>query len=93
LTIETDNSTKEKIIKGIDDAVYGLMMMMDGVTGSLRNKEYAVTIESIITLVRNRETIQEINTFHGDGMCMGLHMWKDDDFGEEDICPFRIFID
>ena len=43
MTIETDNSTKEKIIKGIDDAVYGLMMMMDGVTGSLRNKEYAVS--------------------------------------------------
>ena len=25
--------------------------------------------------------IQEINTFDGDGMCMGFHGWKENDFG------------
>lgn len=81
----TDDNTKELIIKGIDDAIYGLMMIMDGVTGCLKNDQYAVSIENIIKLERNGETIQEINTFHGDGMCMGFHGWKENDFG--DIYP------
>lgn len=59
---DTDDKTKEKVIKGIDDAVYGLMMIMDGVTGSLRNDEYSVTIENVIKLEKNGETMQEINT-------------------------------
>ena len=83
----TDDNTKELIIKGIDDAIYGLMMIMDGVTGCLKNDQYAVSIENIIKLERNGETIQEINTFHGDGMCMGFHGWKENDFG--DICPVQ----
>src|SRR5215469_14060694 len=71
-----DDRTKEKIITGIDDAVYGLMMILDGVTGRLGNDEYAVTMETIIKLERKGETIQRINTLHGDGMCMGFHGWK-----------------
>lgn len=78
----TDEVTKELIIKGIDDAVYGLMTIMDGVTGGLQNDQYAVSLETTIKLKRNGETIQEINTFDGDGMCMGFHMWKENDFGD-----------
>ena len=87
ISSDTDDKTKEKIIKGIDDAVYGLMMIMDGVTGSLKNDEYSVTIENVITLERNGEKIQEINTFNGDGMCMGYHGWRENDFGENGIYP------
>lgn len=75
------DTTKELIVKGIDDSIYGLMMIMDGVSGRLQNDQYAVSIESIIKLKRNGETIQEINTFDGDGMCMGFHRWKENDFG------------
>ncbi len=64
------------IINGINDAVYGLMMVMDGVTGRLSNSEYAVTIKSIIQLEKNGETIQEIDTFKGDGMCMVFTLGK-----------------
>lgn len=71
----------------MDDAIYGLMMIMDGVTGCLKNDQYAVSIENIIKLERNGEAIQEINTFHGDGMCMGFHGWKENDFG--DIYPVQ----
>ena len=78
----TDEKTKELIVKGIDDAVYGLMMIMDGVTGRLQNDRYAVFIERIIKLQRDGEVIQEINTFNGDGMCMGFHGWKENDFGD-----------
>lgn len=83
----TDDNTKDMIIKGIDDAIYGLMMIMDGVTGCLKNDQYAVSIENIIKLERNGVTIQEIRTFHGDGMCMGFHGWKENDFG--DIYPVQ----
>jgi hypothetical protein len=78
----TDDNIKELIVKGIDDAVYGLMMIMDGVTGQLENDQYAVSIESIIKLKSQGDTIQEINTLDGDGMCMGFHGWKENDFGD-----------
>ena len=77
--------TRELIIKGIDDAIYGLMMIMDGVTGTLQNDEYSVRIESKILLERDGEIVQEINTLTGDGMCMAFHGWKKGDFGEDDI--------
>ena len=80
---DTDEKTREKIIGGIDDAIYGLMMIMDGVVGVLQNEEYTVSIENNILLEKNREVIQKINIFHGDGMCMGFHGWIEGDFGDD----------
>jgi hypothetical protein len=80
-----DDDIRQKIITGIDDAIYGLMMMMDGVTGTLANEEYLVRIESKILLEKNDEIVQEINTLEGDGMCMGFHGWKEGDFGKTPI--------
>lgn len=85
IAIDTDESTKEKVIKGIDDAIYGLMMIMDGVAGTLQNDEYKVSFENNILLERNGKTLQKINTLTGDGMCMGFHGWKEGDFGEDDV--------
>jgi len=82
---ETPLEVKEKIIKGIDNTIYGLMMIMDGVTGTLENENYLVRLESKILLEENEETIQEINTLDSDGMCMGFHGWKEGDFGKETI--------
>jgi len=82
---DTDAKTRRQILNGIDDAIYGLMMIMDGVVGVLENDEYKVSFESNILLERNGEVIQKINTFHGDGMCMGFHDWRDGDFGEDSI--------
>lgn len=79
----TDASIKELIIKGIEDAVYGLMMVMDGVTGTLENDNYRVKIESNIILEKNGVEVEKINTLNSDGMCMGYHEWKDGIFGEE----------
>ena len=84
---EVDELTKEKVIAGIDDTIYGLMMMMDGVTGSLSNEQYSVTIKQVIQLNQNGETVQEINTLDGDGMCMGFHGWLEGDYGEGEIFP------
>ena len=85
IATNTDETTRAKIIAGIDDAIYGLMMIMDGVTGTLQNEEYTVRIESKILLEKNGQIIQEINTLYGDGMCMGFHGWKEGDFGEDEI--------
>jgi hypothetical protein len=82
-----DDKEKELIIKGIDDAIYGLMMIMDGVTGSLSNEDYVVTFKNIIRLENNGKIIQEINTLDGDGMCMGFHSWKEENFGEDNLYP------
>jgi hypothetical protein len=81
----TTESTKEKIIQGIEDAIYGLMMIMDGVVGTLQNGEYTVSIENNILLEKDGQVIQKINTLNGDGMCMGFHDWRAGDFGEDDV--------
>ena len=86
IPLDTNEEIKQKIISGIDDSIYGLMMIMDGVTGSLENDNYSVRLESKILLEKNNEVIMEINTLNGDGMCMGFHGWKDGDFGEDEIC-------
>lgn len=78
-------STKEEIIKGIDNTIYGLMMMMDGVTGILKNDDYLVRLDTKILLEKDEEIIYEINTLNGNGMCMGFHFWQEGDFGDDNI--------
>lgn len=82
---DTDETTKQKIVNGIDDAIYGLMMIMDGVVGTLQNDEYKVSLESNILLEKNNLLVQKINTLDGDGMCMGFHGWMEGDFGDDDV--------
>jgi hypothetical protein len=83
---EYDDSTKEKIIAGIDDALYGYMMMLDGVFQPLSNEFYEVSIDTRILLAKkDGEIVHAINTLDGDGMCMGFHGWKEGDFGEDPI--------
>lgn len=85
IPITTNTETKELIIKGIDDTIYGLMMIFDGVSGTLENNQYRVRIESTILLEKNELIVKEINTKDGDGMCMGFHGWKEGDFGDDAI--------
>jgi hypothetical protein len=81
----TDKKTKSMVINGIDNAIYGLMMIMDGVVGTFGNKHYQVSLENNIVLEKDGEIIQKINTFYSDGMCMGFHGWLEGDFGRDDI--------
>jgi len=73
--------------KAIDDAVYGLMMLVDGVTGGLRNSQYRVDLKFIVKLMEEPtdKTVQEIDLRDGDGMCTGFHGWKKDDFGDDPV--------
>lgn len=81
----TDQETRVKIKAGIEDAIYGLCMMMDGVSGTLQNDEYSLRIQHKILLEYKDSTLEEIDTLDGDGMCMGLHSWLEGDFGNEPI--------
>jgi hypothetical protein len=80
--------------KGIDDAVYGLMMVIDGVTGGLSNSSHTVSIDFIVRLAARRESgsgemLSEVDLRHGDGMCMGYHGWIDGDFGKNPVAVPR----
>jgi hypothetical protein len=74
--------------KGIDDAVYGLMMVIDGVTGGLSNQAQSVYIDFVVrfaTSTGERKIESEVDLRRGDGMCMGYHMWLQGDFGTTPI--------
>ncbi|MFO0088616.1 MAG: hypothetical protein ACK52L_22330 [Pirellula sp.] len=70
-------------LKAIDDAVYGIMMIIDGVSGSLENETHRVSLSVSVQLTEldTGDAVTEINLADGDGMCMGFHGWKEDDFG------------
>jgi hypothetical protein len=78
-----DAVQREAAMKGIDDAVYGLMMVIDGVTGGLSNEKFRLSLQTKVQLqsVGDGSLVHELDLFKGDGMCMGYHTWKDDDFG------------
>jgi hypothetical protein len=78
----SDNA-RAAALKAIDDAVYGLMMIIDGVSGFLENEEHRVNLSVSVQLtdLDTDEAVTEINLADGDGMCMGFHGWKDGDFG------------
>jgi len=76
--------------KGIDDAVYGLMMIMDGVTGALSNVSHTVYIDFIVRVAARSKAktgcvLSELELRQGDGMCMGYHGWIADDFGRNPV--------
>ena len=79
---------KAAAIKAINDAVYGLMMVLDGVTGSLSNESRRVNLRVLAELVdiETDEVVEALDLMDGDGMCMGYHGWIENDFG--DILPF-----
>jgi len=70
--------------KGIDDALYGLMMILDGVTGAIGNDTYRVNLRAAVELVEtnSEEVTQSLDLMDGDGMCMGYHGWIENDFGD-----------
>jgi len=80
--------------KGIDDAVYGLMMVIDGVTGGLSNASHTLYIDFFVRLAQRGDSTadrvqSEVDLRQGDGMCMGCHGWLEGDFGEEPVAVPR----
>lgn len=61
------------------------MMVIDGVTGSLRNDTQAVELSVTARLLEtdSGDVVAEVDLREGDGMCMGYHGWLDGDYGED----------
>jgi len=79
-----DAVQREAALKGIDDAIYGLMMVIDGVTGGLSNERLLLSLQVKVQLQKvGGSLVDELDLFKGDGMCMGYHGWKEDDYGSE----------
>ncbi len=80
--------------RAIDDALYGLMMIVDGVTGHLHNQDESVALKLLVQLIRRsdagvEEVVSEVDLGDGDGMCMGYHTWCDNDFGDHEVATVR----
>jgi hypothetical protein len=76
--------------KAVDDAVYGLMMVIDGVSGGISNAKYNVYVDFIVRLAKRIDGIDdgllsEVNLRDGDGMCMAYHGWREGDFGKDPV--------
>jgi hypothetical protein len=84
-----DETARAAALKAVDDAVYGLMMVIDGVTGGLWNSEYRVDLKTTVRLMRrgaeSDECAHQLDLFDGDGMCMGFHGWLEGDFGNDSV--------
>jgi hypothetical protein len=80
--------------KGIDDAVFGLMMVIDGVSGGISNANHNVFIDFVVRLARREGSddnglLSEVDLRQGDGMCMGYHGWLEGDFGKHPVAVPR----
>jgi hypothetical protein len=73
--------------KGIDDALYGLMMVLDGVSGTLTNETQHVELAVQVRLVNHEpeNVVAELELKEGDGMCMRYHGWLEGDYGEDPV--------
>ncbi len=84
------DEARAAVQKGIDDTVGGLMQVIDGVAGGLRNPRHIVYIDFIVRLASRGESaksavLSEVDLRNGDGMCMGYHRWLEDDFGKHPV--------
>jgi hypothetical protein len=87
---EIKGEARAAVQKGIDDAVYGLMMVMDGETGGISNATHTVYLDFTARLALRSESerggvLSEVDLRQGDGMCMGYHGWLEGDFGKHRV--------
>jgi hypothetical protein len=73
--------------KGINDALYGLMMVIDGVSGRLANETQHVELSVLVRLVTQKppNVVASFDLREGDGMCMGYHGWLEGNFGKHPV--------
>jgi hypothetical protein len=84
-----DGRARAAALKAIDDAVYGLMQVADGVSGALRGDELCLSVKVSARLTRGKEVVDELDLFESDGTCMGYHYWLQGDFGEDPVASRR----
>ncbi|QDT38448.1 hypothetical protein [Stratiformator vulcanicus] len=82
---ELNGSAREAAFQAIDDAVGGLMQILDGVSGTLSNDTHSVGLRVTVELedVATGKSVSTVDLAEGDGMCMGYHGWLEGDYGAE----------
>lgn len=91
---DLEPAARAAVEKGIDDAIYGLMMVADGVTGSLVGGPDRVELNILARYTRTdgvprEDVVETLSLADGDGMCMGFRGWRDGDFGEVPVVKAR----
>lgn len=94
INLALPDDVRAAVQKGIDDAVYGLMMVIEGASGGLSNATQTVYIDFIARLAKRGNAgdvavLSEIDLRQGDGMCMGFHGWLEADFGQYPVAAPR----
>lgn len=75
--------TRAVALKAIDDALYGLAMVIDGVPEPLENASHRVYLETRVVLAEWRDgQLRELRqVIDQESFCMGYHRWLEGDFG------------
>ena len=81
------SEAQEAARKATDDAVYGLMMIIDGVSGTLRNDKHEVEISVAVSLLdrTSGKLASQIDLREGNGMCIGYHGWLEGAYGDNPV--------
>jgi hypothetical protein len=79
-------------LKGIDDALYGLMMVLDGVSGVLANETHRVEVAVQARLVSRHleNVVAELDLKNSDGMCMAFHGWLEGEYGDDPVVAQKL---
>lgn len=81
-----DDVARAAAEKAINDALYGMMMVADGVTGCLRGPDHRVDVRIHVRLLMGEGAVfEDLDLFDGDGVCKGYHGWLEGDFGEDPV--------
>ena len=77
--------------KAIDDTMYGLMMLLDGVPEPFRNKDLELSFEPrfVLRSVGEDAPLETLDRKDFEGFCMGFWYWQDGDFGEYPVTTDR----
>ena len=70
-------------LKAIDDTLYGVCMIADGVTGAISTPEGRTSLSIQVNhqpAEGSGTTPFRLDLFDGDGACMGYHAWIDGDY-------------
>jgi len=84
--IDPDLSTEARAAaeKAIYDTIYGLMMVIDGVSGWLSSPTHRVRMQFVAQLLNQSDDIEfQLDLEKSDGFCMGFHGWNEGDFGRD----------
>lgn len=55
---EADNTLRDAHLAAIDNTIYGMMMQMDGIFGSLENENYRLDLQTNIVLYKDGEVVE-----------------------------------